>query len=150
MDYSETDDSASEFVSNLPQEHLVAETRDGYWSGGPRDLACWRNAMDLVKAVYAVTKQWPADERFGLTSQVRRASVSVPANIAEGHGRFSKREFLHHLSIASGSLREVETLLEVARDAEFLTDLEFSQLMTRAEQTRRPLKGLFGYLRGSQ
>lgn len=150
MDPSEHEHWNEEEYSDLPSEHLVAETRSGYWSGGPRDLACWRNAMDLVKSVYSVTKKWPPDERYALTSQIRRSAVSVPANIAEGHGRFGKREFLHHLSIASGSLREVETLLEVARDADYLTDQEFSQLIMQVERTRRPLKGLFGYLRGNQ
>jgi four helix bundle protein len=136
--------------SSVPAEHLIEEPRDGYWSGGPRDLACWRNAMELVKSVYAVTKNWPPEERYDLTSQTRRAAVSVPANIAEGHGRFSKREFLHHLSIASGSLREVETLLEIARDAQYLPEGEWSRLVVQVEQTRRPLKGLFGYLRGNE
>jgi four helix bundle protein len=145
MDGSKLDGWDWDDVSSFPQDHLISEIRDGYWSGGPRDLACWRNAMELVKTICAVTKAWPSDERYGLTSQVRRASVSVPANIAESHGRFGKRAFLHHLSIGSGSLREVETLLEVARDAEFLSDLDFSRLMTKVDQTRRPLKGLFGY-----
>ncbi|MCO5220867.1 MAG: four helix bundle protein [Thermomicrobiales bacterium] len=106
--------------------------------------------MELTKAVYSSTKSWPADERYSLTSQVRRSVVSVPANIAEGHGRSGDREFLHHLSIASGSLREVETLLEVARDAEYLQDVQFGELMVMCEQTRRPLRGLIAYLRGKQ
>jgi four helix bundle protein len=100
--------------------------------------------MDLAKAVYDVTKHWPPDERFGLTNPVRRSAVSVAANIAEGHGRFSKKGFRHHLSIASGSLREVETLFEGARVAGYLTDDEFSVLIAQAEKTRRPLRGLFG------
>jgi hypothetical protein len=84
MDGSKLDEWDWDDVSSFPQDHLISEIRDGYWSGGPRDLACWRNAMELVKTICAVTKAWPSDERYGLTSQVRRASVSVPANIAEG------------------------------------------------------------------
>jgi four helix bundle protein len=137
-----------DYSIRIPKEHHVAESRDGYWSGGPHELVAWRNAMELAKATYAAAKTWPTEERYGLTRQLRRAAVSVPANIAEGHGRFGRREFLHHLSIASGSLREVETLLEIARDAEYLSDADFSKLMTLCETTRRPLRGLFGYLKG--
>lgn len=148
MTGTEGDYRTWEEISEIPQEFRINETRAIYQNGGPRDLIVWRNAMDLTRMVYGMTRSWPADERFGLTAQVRRAAVSVPANIAEGHGRFSKREFLHHLSIASGSLREVETLLEVARDADYLADDDFSQAMLRCEVTRRPLRGLFGYLKG--
>ncbi|MCA9861228.1 MAG: four helix bundle protein [Thermomicrobiales bacterium] len=137
-------------VDDIPRQFRVEEPRQGYVPGGPRDLIVWRMAMELTKAVYSSTKSWPADERYSLTSQVRRSVVSVPANIAEGHGRSGDREFLHHLSIASGSLREVETLLEVARDAEYLQDVQFGELMVMCEQTRRPLRGLIAYLRGKQ
>lgn len=150
MERQHWDDSAWDESMILPEEHVIAESRDGYWSGGPRDLACWRNAMDLVRDVYTATKAWPIDERYALTNQIRRSAVSVPANIAEGHGRFSKKEFLHHLSIASGSLREVETLLEVAKDAGYISESEFLEFMIQAERARRPLRGLFGYLQGNQ
>jgi four helix bundle protein len=76
-----------------------------------RDLVAWQKAMDLVQEVYAATREWPRREAFGLTSQVRRAAVSVPSNIAEGYGRQSSREFLNYLSIAYGSLMELETQL---------------------------------------
>jgi four helix bundle protein len=76
-----------------------------------RDLVAWQRAMDLAEGVYHATSTWPRDEVFGLTAQVRRAAVSVMANIAEGHGRTGSREFLHHLSIADGSLSEVEAHL---------------------------------------
>lgn len=128
----------------------VSENSAAYHTGGPRDLVVWRNAMELTKRVYAETKHWPPEERYDLTSQVRRAAVSVPANIAEGHGRASRREFLHHLSIANGSLREVETLLEIARDATYLPEDAFAMLTAQCDQTRRPLRGLYGYLRDKQ
>lgn len=75
-----------------------------------RKLDVWRDAIDLVEDVYRRTESFPARERFGLTSQLRRAAVSVPANIAEGYGRATRGEYLNFLSIAKGSLNEVETL----------------------------------------
>src|SRR6185369_4825205 len=85
-----------------------------------RDLIAWQKAMDLVELVYAATTGFPTDERFGLTSQVRRAVVSIPSNIAEGQARRSQSEFLHFLSIAHGSLREVETQLLIATRLRYL------------------------------
>jgi four helix bundle protein len=67
--------------------------------------------MEMVETVYRLTREWPADERFGLISQIRRAAVSVPANIAEGYGRIHRGDYVRHLSIAQGSVAEVETLL---------------------------------------
>lgn len=78
------------------------------------ELIAWQKAMDLVEAIYKATKHFPREELYGLTSQLRRAGVSIPSNIAEGQGRKSTSEFLHHLSFAYGSLREVETQLVIA------------------------------------
>lgn len=86
-----------------------------------RELDVWKVEMDLVEAVYRLTSSWPSDERFGLTTQSRRAAVSVPANIAEGYGRAHPREYLHHLSYARGSLLELETHLIVAGRVGFMT-----------------------------
>jgi len=74
-----------------------------------RDLRVWQSGMDLVVMVYELSDKFPAKEMYGLTSQIRRAAVSVPSNIAEGHTRESTKEYLHHLSIAQASLAEVET-----------------------------------------
>ena len=79
-----------------------------------RDLDAWQKAMDLVVAVYKLTKQFPATEKYGLTSQIQRAAVSVPANIAEGYWRTHRGEYLHHLSVGRGSLAEVETHVTIA------------------------------------
>jgi len=76
-----------------------------------RDLLVWQQAMDLAEAVYALSRDWPREELYGLTSQVRRASVSVAANIAEGYGRDNRKSYAHFLRIAQGSLKEVETHL---------------------------------------
>src|SRR5687768_13214505 len=86
-----------------------------------RDLIAWQRSMELVNLVYRCTARWPATELYALTAQTKRAAVSVPANIAEGHGRNGRREFIYHLGIARGSLCEVETLLQVAADQQFLT-----------------------------
>jgi four helix bundle protein len=78
-----------------------------------RDLRVWQRAVDLVEAVYRLTRHLPPDERFGLVAQMRRAAVSIAANIAEGNGRAHVREYVHHLSFAHGSLLELETLLTI-------------------------------------
>lgn len=79
-----------------------------------KDLLVWQRGMDLSALVYRLSAELPGDERYGLVSQMRRAAVSVPANIAEGHQRKSTKDYLRFLSIASGSLAEVETLIELA------------------------------------
>lgn len=79
-----------------------------------RELRVWQGGMDLVVSVYRVSGGFPRAELYGLTSQVRRAAVSVPSNIAEGHTRASTKEYLNHVSIAQASLAEVETQLEIA------------------------------------
>src|SRR6266498_1345092 len=79
-----------------------------------RDLTVWQRAMDLVDVIYELTRSFPKDERFGLTAQLQRCSVSIPSNIAEGHGREHLREYLYHLSISNGSLMELETQVLIA------------------------------------
>lgn len=86
-----------------------------------RDLEVWQKAMDLTELVYAITKQYPSDERFGLTSQSRKAAVSVPSNIAEGYGRTHRGDYLKFLSNARGSLCELETQLILAGRLKFAT-----------------------------
>ena len=86
-----------------------------------RDLDVWKTAMDLVVAAYSLTRQFPDRERYGLTSQMQRAAVSVPANIAEGYGRGHRAEYTHHLYISRGSLLELETHMELAVRLGYLT-----------------------------
>ena len=115
---------------------------------GYRDLIVWQKAMDLVTAVYEATAGWPREEQFGgLTSQVRRAAVSVPSNIAEGHGRTGPREFAHHVSIAFGSLCELETQLLIAERLDYLDAEASKPLMAAIADIRRPLRGLLRSLR---
>jgi len=87
------------------------------------NLEVWKNSVDLVVEIYECTKSFPAEERFGLISQIRRAAVSIPANIAEGAARQSDKEFYHFLSIAQGSASELETELLIARRLNYI-DLE--------------------------
>ena len=91
-------------------------------SGGScRDLDVWAKGMDLVDAIYDITRKLPDEERYALCTQMRRAVVSVPANIAEGYGRMTRGEYVHHLRYANGSLKEVETQLLVAGRQGYIT-----------------------------
>jgi four helix bundle protein len=107
-----------------------------------RDLIAWQKAMDLVTSVYAATTQFPPDERFGLMSQVRRAAVSVPSNIAEGQGRRTRGEFVQFLSVAHGSLREVETQLQIAMRLGYLDEARGESELVVSEEVGRLIGGL--------
>jgi len=94
-----------------------------------RDLTVWQKSIDLTVAVYRITQAFPREEMFGLTSQLRRAAVSIPSNIAEGQGRLNTREFRQFLGVARGSNCELQTQLEIARKL----GLGNSQLLNEAE-----------------
>jgi len=96
-----------------------------------RDLRVWQLSMELVEIIYRLTQNFPKHEIYGLTSQIQRAAVSVPSNIAEGHTREHTREFLHHLSIAQASLAELETQLEIALRLNYLARDEFDRILER-------------------
>ena len=113
------------------------------------ELTAWKNAMMLAVAVYEASKSWPSDERFRLTSQVRRAVVSISSNVAEGQGRNGQREFLNHLSIAHGSLCEVETQLHLAQRLGYLDSAQLSRLLGLCVDVGNPLRGLIRHLRKS-
>lgn len=113
-----------------------------------RDLIAWQKAMDLVEGVYRASRDWPKEELYGLTNQVRRAAVSVPANVAEGQGRNSPKEFLHYACIAHGSLREVETHLLISQRLGYLDETVCEALMNQAAEVGRLLQGLIRMLRG--
>jgi four helix bundle protein len=115
-------------------------------SGNYRDLVAWQRAMDLVLAVYRRTAEVPSDERFGLVSQMRRAAVSIPSNIAEGQGRHARREYRHFLYQARGSLLEVETQIIIAAKLEYVCRENAIDLFKLARRTAKPLNGLIHHL----
>ena len=112
-----------------------------------RDLLAWQKAMDLAELIYSSTRAWPKEELYGLIGQIRRAAVSVPSNIAEGQGRASTREFLHHLSIAYGSLCEVETQILVAQRLGYLSSASTEHILDQTADAGRVLNGLSRSLR---
>ena len=111
-----------------------------------RDLKVWQRSMRLVEEVFRVTRSFPADERFGLTAQIRRASVSVPSNIGEGKRRKSQRAFVYHLDVALGSQGEVEVQLEIARRIGLLAEEDYQSLRNHAEEVGKMLNGLIASL----
>jgi four helix bundle protein len=112
-----------------------------------RDLEVWKKSLVLVSDVYRITRKLPPDERFGLTSQMRRAAVSVTCNIAEGYGRATRGEYLNHLSIARGSLYEVEALSEVCQELSFLRSEDLTTIEEHLKQMRSMLRRLVDALR---
>jgi four helix bundle protein len=111
-----------------------------------QELIVWQKAMDLVEDVYKSSKDSPREEIYGLTSQIRRAAVSIPSNIAEGQGRRTTLGFLRHLSIAYGSLREVETQILIARRLRYVTQTRVDEVMDLAGEVGRLLNGLMNSL----
>jgi len=107
-----------------------------------KDLVAWQKAMDLVVDVYAATEKFPSREKYSLTDQIRRAVVSVPSNIAEGQAHFNKREFLHFLRHARGSLAEVETQMLLAKKLNYLSDEDVTKLSAQIDELGRIMSGL--------
>jgi four helix bundle protein len=107
-----------------------------------QDLVVWQKAITLVTEIYRVTQKFPKEEIFGLISQLRRAAVSVPSNIAEGQGRLSEKEFRQFLGNARGSLSELETQIIIAKNLGYLADPDFDNLSTIISEVGRVLNGL--------
>jgi four helix bundle protein len=107
-----------------------------------KDLVAWQRAMDLVTTTYRATAGFPKDELFGLTSQLRRAAVSIPSNIAEGQGRLSTKEFRYFLGQARGSLMEVETQAQIAENLGYLPKEQTAALLKSCAEVGRILNGL--------
>ena len=99
-----------------------------------RELEVWKRAIELVEGVCKLTKSFPNDERFGLTAQIRRASASIPSNLAEGYGRSHRGDYLRFLSIARGSLAEVETQLILSGKLGFSTKVELNPIWNRCQR----------------
>ena len=107
-----------------------------------RDLRVWKNSIDLVKETYQIARRLPLEEKYAFGDQIRRAAVSIPANIAEGQARQHRKVYLQHLSIAKGSLAELDTLLIVANELGYLSETDLAKLDEMLRDVRMPLDGL--------
>ena len=111
-----------------------------------KDLEVWKNAITFVTQVYSITMAFPKEEKFGLTSQLRRASISIPSNIAEGYARKSKKETIQFLYIALASNSEIETQLIIAKNLDFLSQEKFQNLEHENNKVGKQLINLIKYL----
>lgn len=107
-----------------------------------KNLIVWQKSRLLVKTVYLHTKDFPQDEIFGLTNQIRRAAISIPSNIAEGYNRHSEKEFIHFLKIAKGSAAEVETQLLLSLDLGYVSDEQIQDTLSLVDEVLRMLGSL--------
>ena len=107
-----------------------------------RDLVVWQKSMDLAVSAYRVTESFPTQERYGMTSQIRRSSASVPANIAEGYGRESPGAYAQQLRVSQGSLKELETHVELANRVGLLSDDAIRPILGLAEEVGKMLRSL--------
>jgi four helix bundle protein len=107
-----------------------------------RDLRVWQDAMTLAESCYRLTRQFPRDELFGLTSQIRRAAGSIPANIAEGHGRENTGSFVQHLRISQGSLKEMETHLLLADRVGIVPEQDLQPVLAQCESLGKMIRAL--------
>jgi len=110
-----------------------------------KNLRVWQESMQLVKLIYEVTKSFPDDERFGLISQMRRAAVSIPSNIAEGAARQTKKESIQFYSIARGSLSELDTQIQLCGDLGFLSNTQAADVSEHVEKVGALLNGLIRF-----
>ncbi len=113
-----------------------------------RDLDAWKNAIALVTDVYKITKYFPSDEKYGLTSQIRRAAVSIPSNIAEGAGRNHDKEFIQFLYIALGSLSELETQMIISCNLDYIKQGILDECNEKTKIISNQINGLVRYLKG--
>lgn len=111
-----------------------------------KDLIVWQKAIDMFEMIYQVTRNFPKEELYGLTNQLRRAAVSIPSNIAEGHARASTAEFVRFLSIARGSLAEVETHLLIARRLAYLSNDQLAPILSLPIEINKMTNGLMAKL----
>ncbi|MDN3513925.1 MAG: four helix bundle protein [Candidatus Brocadia sp.] len=107
-----------------------------------RDLEVWQKAMDVAVECYGITRVLPKNESYGMNSQLQRAVISIPANIAEGRGRQHRKEFLQHLSIAYGSLAEVETYLLLAERLNYINKDQLNRSLSKTAEVGRMINGL--------
>jgi four helix bundle protein len=115
---------------------------------GFRELRVWQQGIDLVEEIYRITERFPAREVYGLASQLRRAAVSIPSNIAEGHAREHIKEYLNHLSIARASLAELETQIEIAIRLKYIPTEQAKAMLERCTSLAKQLNALRNALKG--
>lgn len=112
-----------------------------------KDLKVWQKAYTLTLEIYKITKKFPKEEIYGLTSQIRRSAVSVISNIAEGYARHYKQEYIQFLNIAYGSLAELETQLMLSKDLDYIDQLSFKQTISQENEVERMLSALIKSLK---
>ncbi len=107
-----------------------------------RDLIVWQKSVNFVTQIYVVTRDFPREELYGLTAQIRRSAVSVPSNIAEGYGRNSRNDYARFLQIANGSLYEIQTQLEISLNLSYLSESRFNEIYEQSREIERMLSSL--------
>ncbi len=112
-----------------------------------RDLKIWQQSMEFVTKIYKATSSFPEEEKYGLTSQLRRSSVSIPSNISEGFGRNSQGDFKRFVNISMGSLFELQTQIEVAKNLEFISKEVFDQLYDHSREIERMMSSFIRTLK---
>jgi four helix bundle protein len=111
-----------------------------------KDLDAWKISIELVKEIYLITREFPKDELYGLTSQIRRCAVSVPSNIAEGAARNSSKENIRFLNISAGSLAELDTQLIISNELNFIEKDKYNEFSEKINRISRLIQGLIKYL----
>ena len=115
-----------------------------------KELKVWEKSMDLISDVYTLVKSLPKEEMYGLSDQMRRAAVSIPSNIAEGHGRHTDKEFIKFLSISRGSLFELETQLEICRRLNYMDMVCLTPVMNKITEISKMLNSLISYRKNNE
>ena len=121
---------------------MTSDKHDNPKAQGYRDLVVWQKGIALAREIYLLTRSLPADEKFGLVPQMRRAAVSVPSNIAEGQARHTTGEFIQFISHAEGSVAELDTQLTLCQDLKLLNSQETANATNLVDELRRMLNGL--------
>ena len=115
--------------------------------GNFKELLVWKKSIELVTEIYEITSVFPSEEKFGLVSQIRRASVSIPSNIAEGNARRSSADYIQFLKIARGSGAEVETQIIISKNLGFMNDVKCEELTLKTTEIMKMINGLINYLK---
>ena len=115
--------------------------------GNFKELLVWKKSIELVTEIYEITSVFPSEEKFGLVSQIRRAAVSIPSNIAEGNARRSSADYIQFLKIARGSGAEVETQIIISKNLGFMNDVKCEELTLKITEIMKMINGLINYLK---